>query len=398
MKNKALRISEHLRKYLICYISLTIISAIIIGYNIRSIIGYHKELIRNLIIILAILTLLPSMIQLRVEKFSSEFLRKRIETLTALIIVFVITPLTAIVLASKLPTRPLSIGFVAANSVPASSASIAYVLLAEGNVEFSTLLALLSILGSIILTPIYIGFYASAISVNIPMDVLSESIVLALLTPLILGQLVRYYLIKRKAKRIFKDPNNDHPCKNFEVKTHKPEEILALVEDALECIEVRINSSLKPYLSLWTMTAMLLLIGALTAAKAKLFIDNSALVGELLGLQTIIYTVVIISLLIATRSLRLTYRDHSAIAFIALTKNQSVAAAISVTAIGSTAAIPAVLIPVIQPLAAILYLWTLPIIRNKIIATTTTETGKTLSNKQGLKNIERDNNNSVLKQ
>ena len=45
-----------------------------------------------------------------------------------------------------------------------------------------------------------------------------------------------------------------------------------------------------------------------------------------------------------------------AAAFIALTKNQSVAATMTALATGPTAAIPAALIPAIQPAVAILYI------------------------------------------
>ncbi|MCE4601110.1 MAG: hypothetical protein F7C38_06050 [Desulfurococcales archaeon] len=73
-----------------------------------------------------------------------------------------------------------------------------------------------------------------------------------------------------------------------------------------------------------------------------------------------IYATIIASLIAATRALHLSYEDHSAMAFISLTKNESVAAAVSVMAISATAAVPAALIPAIQPVVAVLYLWSLP--------------------------------------
>ncbi len=356
----ALRVSEHLRKYLLAYIVIAILVAIPAGHYEAHYIATHKGMIKNTIITLAILTLLPSMIQLRSEKFGSELSSKKVETLVGLVVIFLVGPITALILAGLLPSKPISIGFVAANSVPASSASIAYVLLAEGNIEFATLLAIISILGALGALPAYVGFYARTVQVKVPLSTLGESVGLALLTPFIIGQLTRYYLVKRRAKTLLRDPRVDLPCKRVEVRTNSLSEALSHIEDALECIEGRIGKRIKPYLSIWTILAMLALIATLIAAKAEMLIGKPELAGEIIGLQVIVYTVIIASLIIVTKLLRLTYEDHSALAFISLTKNESVAAAVSVLAIGTAAAIPAALIPAIQPVVAILYLAALP--------------------------------------
>ena len=74
-----------------------------------------------------------------------------------------------------------------AHSVPASSASIAYVLMVDGNIEFATLLAIISIIGALLAIPAYMGIYARSVSVSVPLGLLGESVGLALLTPFILG-------------------------------------------------------------------------------------------------------------------------------------------------------------------------------------------------------------------
>ncbi len=360
MGRRVLGVAEHLRKYLLVYIIIVIILALPIGYYSSSFIKNNKILIKNLIISLAILTLLPSMIQLRVERFSGEASAKKLETLGALLIIFGVGPITAMLLANSLPSKPVSIGFVAANSVPASSASIAYVLLADGNIEFATLLAIISIIGALLAVPAYVGIYAKSVSVSVPLGLLGESVGLALLTPFILGQLFRYYLVKYRARSLLRSPDSDFPCKRISIQSMTLEEALSRVEDALECIEGRIGRSIKPYLSIWTIISMLLLVGTLIAAKASLLLSKPYLAGEIIGYQVIMYIVIIFSIIALTKALDISYEDHSAIAFISLTKNESVAAAVSVMAIGAAAAIPAALIPAIQPVIAILYLWSLP--------------------------------------
>ncbi|MCE4617155.1 MAG: bile acid:sodium symporter [Desulfurococcales archaeon] len=366
MGGRAEKLSSHLREYLLLYIILVILLAIPIGYKSATILETHKQQMKNVILTLAILTLFPSMIQLRSEQFGSELASKKLETLIALIIIFIAGPVAAILLAGLLPSKPVSIGFVAANSVPASSASIAYVLLAEGNIEFATLLAIISILGALVTVPGYIAFYAKSISVTVPIDLLGKSVGLALLTPFILGQITRYYLVKRRARKLLGDDNVKLPCKKTHIEKASLEEALAHLEEAQECIEGRIGKAIKPYLSIWTILAMLLLIGTLIAVKAGLLIKKPFLAAEILGFQGIIYAVIIVSLIIATKLLKLSYEDHSAMAFIALTKNESVAAAVSVMAIGATAALPAALIPSIQPIVAVIYLAALPALRNAL--------------------------------
>jgi len=112
------------------------------------------------------------------------------------------------------------------------------------------------------------------------------------------------------------------------------------------------------------MTFMLALIALLIANKARLLISKPSLVTYIISEQLGIYTIVILFLLATSKTLNIEHRDHMAAAFISLTKNQSVAAAMAVLAIGSTAAIPAALIPAIQPIVAILYVSAAPIIKN----------------------------------
>jgi ACR3 family arsenite transporter len=369
MKNgSALRLAEHLRKYLLVYVVVVILLALPIGYYGGPFFRANKVLMKNVILSLAIITLFPSMIQLRADKFASELREKVRDTIVGLIFIFGVAPGLAMFLARFISDQQISIGFVAANSVPASSASIAYVLLAEANIEFATLLAVLSIIGALVAVPAYVGLYASSVSVSLPIDVLGESVALALLTPFILGQLVRYYAVKVRAKSVLRNPEIELPCKAIEVADPKGkllgvEDVMQRLEDALECIEGRISKKLKPYLSLTTMLSMLFLIGVLIANKAYLLIAKPQVALLTIGSQLIIYAVLITAIILTSKVIRQNYEDHMGLAFIAMTKNESVAAAVSVMAIGSAAAIPAALIPAVQPVVAISYLAVAPFLR-----------------------------------
>ncbi len=354
-------VAAHVRKYLLLYVFIAIIIAIPIGYHWAAFFKVHKEQMKWVIVSLAVLTLYPSMVQLKSEKIGSEFKGKLGAILLGLFLVFVLSPLLAMLFADMLPNAHVGIGYVAANSVPASSASIAYVLLAEGNIELATVLAVLSILLAVGIVPAYVGLYAHSVSVSLPYGVLAESVGIALLTPLLLGQLTRYFAVKRKAKALLRHPAFSSPCKEA-ILTADPgaiqriEELIGKIEDATECLEEELGRRMKPLLSLWTMISMLFLIGLLIANKAQLLIEKPLLAGEIIGFQMAIYAIIIGTGILGSRLLKMGYEDHMGIIFIGITKNESVAAAVSVLAIGAAAAIPAALIPAIQPVVAILYL------------------------------------------
>ena len=346
----AARIAGHLKKYLIVYVMLIIMIALPIGYYNAGYFKAHKETVKNVILSLAIGTLLPSMIQLRSEKMGKELRLKLKEVIVAIAIIFVITPLLAMLFASHIGSKVvIGIGYIAANSVPASSASVAYVMLAGGNIELATVLVILSILIALFAAPTYVALYAQSVHINLPIIVLAESVVVALLLPLILGQIIRYCFIKRRAEKLARASKESLECTGRDVSD---------AEDigAGECLENKIMKKIKPYLSIWTITFMLALIAVLIANKAGLLISNPSLAFYIITAQLVIYTTVILSVIIASKVLNIAYKEHMAVAFISLTKNESVAATMAVLAIGPTAALPAALIPAIQPLVATLYI------------------------------------------
>ncbi len=354
--NKALKLAKHLRKYLLLYVFIVIIIAVPVGYMFKGYMKTHADLIKTLILVMAVTTLYPSMIQLKLEKLGGESKSKVKELILGLTIIFIVVPLTAMLLAGYIENKLIGIGFVAANTVPASSASIAYALLAEGNIELATLLSILSIFIALVAAPAYISLYASTVSVSIPLSILAESITIALITPLVLGQLTRYYLVKRRARKILRDKNHHgYGCKQLPEHVKNVEELAEYLENACECIQGRISEALKPYLSLVTMIAMLILIFLLISFKAGILVSKPWIAAGIILGELAIYAIVIALLVIGSKLLRIRYEDHMGIAFIALTKNESVAAAISLLAIGPVAALPAALIPAIQPIIAIIY-------------------------------------------
>lgn len=311
-------LSEHVRKYLILYTLLSVAIAIPVGYYSRAFTASNKELFSNLVIFCAILTIYPSMIQLKTEGFAKQPRSWR-PIVASLIYIFALSPLIAFILAPSFGNSQIGSGFIIANVVPASSASLGYVLIAGGSIELATALAVVSLAVSIPLIPVLLSFYGSQMSTTIPLDPIMMSVLYILVVPLMVGQLTRYALLKRKGSEF-------------------------------------VHRSSRKYLSLLTMLSMLALIFVLVDREASLIIAKPGIVGYLIGYQSSIIVGVLLLSILVSRMMHLSYEDHQAVAFISVTKNQSIAAAIAVLALNPVAALAPAVIPMIQPILAIIYI------------------------------------------
>lgn len=301
------------------------------------------------------------MIQLKVEKLNSA-IKKATCVAMGLTFTFLVAPPIAMEFARFLPSKQLSIGYVVSNVVPASSASIGYVLIAEGDIELATVLAVLSLIGAFLAIPGYLKVYASAVAVNLPLGKIVQSLTYTLLIPFAIGQLTRYLLIKRRAaisviNATAKVP--EHPC----LKGLEEAVIERKFSDLKACVEGRLENSIKPHLSLTTMLSMLTLIALLIANKAAKLVGHPYIALKVLGLQLLMLALLLGLITLIDKVLGVSYEDHMSIALISATKNQSVAAAIAVMALGSEAAIVPALVPVVQAPVAIAYLQAAPTLR-----------------------------------
>jgi len=339
-------LSTHLNKHFLEYTVLALFIGFLIGLALKPWIASHSALMKNLIMVFAILTIYPSMIQLRGEKLG-EAAKKGKELLIALIFIFVLAPILAMIFAYLISDKHIALGYVASNVVPASSAAMGYVLLADGDLELATVLAVVSLFGSLVAIPGYLSFYASASSIIIPLDQIVTSVIYTLVLPFIAGQVTRWILIRYH-------------------EAHKTS----------SSANAWISQELKPYTGLATMTTMLVLVALLLANEAGLITKLPLIAIEILLLQTIMLALLIGLVTIGDRILKVDYEEHVAITYISATKNQSVAAAISVMALGPNSALAPSLIPAIQSIVAITYLRVLPSL-NKWFTKRTSATAKT---------------------
>jgi len=193
-------------------------------------------------------------------------------------------------------------------------------LIAEGDIELATVLAVLSLLGSLVSIPGYLMLYASLASASVPVAKIIESVVYTLVLPFLAGQATRYGLLKAGGARGLG--------------------------------KAEIEGRIKHGLQLLTIISMLILVALLVASKAGLIVGKPLLAVEVIVFQALTMVVLLGLVEVVDRALKITYGAHSAIAFISATKNQSIATAIAVMALEAKAA----LVPIVQAPIAISYL------------------------------------------
>lgn len=327
-KRGLLKLSMHVRKYLLLYTVIVLILGILIGYPIRNFVTKNKTFLKNLILTFAILTLYPSMIQLRTGRLARSFKNHK-PIITTVGYIFILAPLLSFIAAFLFNNPQISLGYIASNVVPASSASVGYVLIAGGNIELATVLVIISLVGAIPIAPFYLSLYGQLTSVSVPIDKVLMSITYALIVPFIAGQLTRYPLIRKEGKEF-------------------------------------VDKELKPYLSLATMVSMLILIFLLITGKAGIIVTKPMVAGEILGAQSIIILTILGTSVFLSKITKISYEDHQAVAFISVTKNESVAAVITTLALGGAATLPPAMIPAIQPVLCIMYLHIDRVVKNTL--------------------------------
>lgn len=312
------KIAYYMKKYLIIWTIISILLAVPTGLYTPYISRLSRGQYATLISTLAIMTILPSMILLKSEEIR-KVSRMYKEVALALFLCDIFSPIIAILFSQLLNDVHIKIGFVVSNLVPASSASLGYVMLAQGNIELATLLIIILVALSFLVMPSYLSLCASLTNIKLPLISVLKSLALVLLLPLVVGQLIRFFLLKKKSKEF-------------------------------------IEKNLKPLLSIITMSSMLVLIFFLIARKSVIIVNKFIIAIEILASQSVIMLLIILLIGFLCRIAKIREREKRSIAFISITKNESIAAAIAVSNLGVKAALPAALIPSIQPVIAILYL------------------------------------------
>lgn len=179
-----------LQKNLIITIPLTMLLALIYGYF------NEVSYLKNLIIPLTFLMVLPMMITLPIRKvFEGGDLKVQLITQ---FINFAITPFIAfaIGLAFFSDNKYLALGVLLTGLLPTSGMTISWTGMAKGNIPAAIKMTIFGLLLGSLLTPIYINQLMGA-EVKIEMIKIAQQIAIIIVIPLILGHLIQRTLIAR---------------------------------------------------------------------------------------------------------------------------------------------------------------------------------------------------------
>ncbi|MCD6139556.1 MAG: arsenic resistance protein, partial [Thermococcus sp.] len=204
----------------------------------------------------------------------------------------------------------LALGLLLAVVVPCSSMTIAYTGFTKGNIELATIVVALSFTLAIITVPAWLKVFASNYHVSISVWLLVKTILIVVITPMILGVLTRVYLMGKLG----------------------PEGFLRI----------------KPAFPAISLLGMYTIVFLIFMEKAELIASKPSIVGVALIPLAIYYTTALLFMTFVDKAVGIPYRDHMAITFTSVGKNEGTAMAIALAAGTGLMAIAPAVTPILQ--------------------------------------------------
>ena len=315
--NKIKMVSMHLKKNLMLYAIVSIAVGWGAGMLFPQFVINNKSTFSVLITIFVFMMIYPMMINLNLGKIPG-VLKKPKPIIMTVIYNFIITPLISILFVNIFIHDPeIALGFMLVMLIPGSSMSLGYTGLVEGGLEIATVAMGFLFLLIPILLPFFLHILGKTYNVAIPLGLLLKTVILVLIVPMLAGDLTRRSIIKTRGGDGFK--------------------------------------KIKPLFSLTTMTTMLLMVALIFMMKAPVLFKQWHVVLNL-ALVTLLYLAIMFPLMtITNKLLKISYKEHMAIAFLSTGKNNGTAIAIAMLAFSPMVAIPAAILPLFQIIFSIGY-------------------------------------------
>ncbi|WP_297500069.1 arsenic resistance protein [Thermococcus sp.] len=307
-----LKIKNHLDKYLPVYVTLAMIAGFYVGTHAN--VEAYKGTLKIINMLVVISMIYPMMINLRLgELKNSAKLGKQL--VIALTMGLVISPLImygAIWLTGLFHpvNHMLALGLLLAVVVPCSSMSIAYTGFTKGSIELATIVVALSFTLAIVTVPLWLKIFASSYHVAISVWLLVKTILIVVITPMILGVLTRGYLLNKLG----------------------PEGFLRI----------------KPAFPSISLLGMYTIVFLIFMEKAKLIAAKPEIVGIALIPLTLYYLIALLFMTFVDKASGIPYKDHMAITFTSVGKNEGTAMAIALAAGTGLMAIAPAVTPIVQ--------------------------------------------------
>ena len=307
-----LKLKNHLDKYLPLYVLLSMIAGFFIGQHIN--VKAHHSLFKTLNMIVVITMIYPMMINLKVSEMRhAAKLWKQL--LIAVTMGLVVSPLLMYGLIKLtgifVPiSAKLALGLLLAVVVPCSSMSIAYTGFTDGNLELATIIVALSFTLAIFTVPIWLKVFASAYHLSISAWLLVKTIIIVVVIPMILGIITREILLRKLG----------------------PEGFLKI----------------KPMFPSISLLGMYTIVFLIFMEKAKLVASKPVIVAIALIPLFLYYLTALLFLTFFNKAIGIPYRDHMAMTFTSVGKNEGTALAIAIAAGMGVMAIAPAVAPILQ--------------------------------------------------
>ena len=307
-----LRLKNHLDKFLPVYVIISMLLGFFLGMNIN--VGKYKEIFHWLNLAVVISMIYPMMINLRLGELKNSMKQGK-QLLIGLTMGLIVAPilmwLLIWVVSLFYPLNPqLALGLMLSMVVPCSSMSIAYTGLSKGNIELATIIVAFSFILAIITVPGWLAIYAASAHLSVPTMLLIITIIEVVFVPMALGISTRAYLIKKRGTKGF--------------------------------------LKLKPLFPAISLMGMYAIVFLIFMEKAKLIAKKPEMVIIALVPLILYYLISLGMLTYLNRALKIPYRDHMAITFPSVGKNEGTAMAIAMSAGMGLMAIPPAVTPLIQ--------------------------------------------------
>ena len=313
------KIKNHLDKFLPLYVPIAMLIGFYIGQHVN--VSAHKGTFKVLNLIVVILMIYPMMINLRISELKKS--AKMWKPLTVgLTMGLIIAPLLMILLIKLislfLPLSPaLSLGLLLAVVVPCSSMTIAYTGFADGNLELATILVAISFTLAIVVVPLWLKVFATTSHLSISSWLLIKTIIIVVIVPMVLGITTRHILLKKLGSEKF--------------------------------LKIRPLFSTMSLIGLYTIVALIFM------EKAKLIYSKPSIILIVVVPLLIYYILSLLFLTFFDKFIKIPYKDHMAITFTSVGKNEGTAMAIALTAGMGVMAIPPAITPIFQIAMLITY-------------------------------------------
>ncbi|MDV3103507.1 arsenic resistance protein [Thermococcus waiotapuensis] len=307
-----LKLKNHLDKYLPVYVTLAMIAGFYVGnhFDVKK----YEGTLKNLNMLVVISMIYPMMINLNLSglKNSAKLGKQLAIALTMGLIISPLIMYSAIWLTELFHPldHQLALGLLLATVVPCSSMSIAYTGLSRGNIELATIVVALSFTLAIVTVPGWLKIFASSYHVSISVWLLIKTILTVVITPMILGVLTRVYLMRKLG----------------------PEGFLRI----------------KPAFPAISLLGMYTIVFLIFMEKAKLIASKPGIVGLALIPLVLYYAIALLFMTFVDKAAGIPYKDHMAVTFTSVGKNEGTAMAIALAAGTGLMAIAPALTPIAQ--------------------------------------------------